>query len=50
MALHLVLEGIRGELIGLGHDQDEVADTEALELLLELRRDAYEELMSAPGA
>ncbi len=49
MALHLLLEGIRGELVDLGHDEEEVAGTEAVELL-ELRRQAYEDLMSAPGA
>lgn len=48
-ALRLLLEGIRGELVDLGHDEEEVADTEAVELL-ELRRQAYENLMSAPGA
>ena len=47
-ALHLVLEGIRDELISLGHDEEEVAGTEILELF-ELRRLAYEDLMSAPG-
>ena len=49
MALHLLLEGIRGELVDLGHDEEEVAGTEAA-VLLELRRQAYEDLMSAPGA
>jgi hypothetical protein len=48
-ALHLLLEGIRDELVDLGHDEEEVACTEAVELL-ELRRQAYENLMSAPGA
>ncbi|MGH9281558.1 MAG: hypothetical protein ACRD0S_01340 [Acidimicrobiales bacterium] len=43
-----MLERIRGELIGLGHDEEEIAGIDALELL-ELRRQAYEDLMSDPG-